>query len=243
MAKHVTNMTIYDVDHYTDEEREAIIQSYPEHEREARAKGIPMLGSGRVYPIAEERIKCDPMPIPAHWPQINGLDFGFDHPFAASNLAWDRDFDRIYVTKGYRESGQIPLIHSGALKPWGAWIPCAWPHDGLQHDKGSGMQLKEQYASHGLNMLHEHATHPEGGFGVEAGIAEILERMQTDRFKVFSTLDQWFEEFRMYHRLDGKIVKEREDLLDSTRVAVMMMRFAKVKPTGTIKAPNLGTIA
>lgn len=243
MAKHVTNMTIYDVDHYTDEERQEIIDSYPPHEREARAKGVPMLGSGRVYPIDEDTIKTDPIPIPKHWPQINGLDFGYDHPFGAANIAWDRDFDVIYVCKTYKEREATPLIHSGAVKPWGSWVPCAWPHDGYQHDKGSGMQLASQYRTHGLNMLHEHSTHTDGGFGVEAGIAEILERMQTSRFKVFSTLTDWFEEFRMYHRLDGKIVKEREDLMDATRIAVMMLRMAKVKPTGQLKAPKLGTMA
>jgi hypothetical protein len=34
--------------------------------------------------------------------QINGVDFGFDHPFAAINLAWDRA-DVIYITKTYRQ--------------------------------------------------------------------------------------------------------------------------------------------
>ena len=58
--------------------------SYPEHEREARTKGIPSLGSGRVFPIAEETILCDPIPIPKHWFQIVGIDFGWEHPFAAT---------------------------------------------------------------------------------------------------------------------------------------------------------------
>jgi hypothetical protein len=44
-------MTIHDAEHYTDEERERIIESYPEHEREARAKGIPTMGSGRIFQI------------------------------------------------------------------------------------------------------------------------------------------------------------------------------------------------
>ena len=34
----------------------------------------------------------------------------------------------------------------------------AWPHDGFQHDKGSGDQLAEQYRAQGLTMLAEHAT-------------------------------------------------------------------------------------
>jgi hypothetical protein len=69
------------------------------------------------------------------------LDFGWDHPFGAVNIAWDRDADVIYVTKTYREREATPIIHAAAIKPWGDWIPCAWPHDGYQHDKGSGEGL------------------------------------------------------------------------------------------------------
>lgn len=221
-------MSIDDAGHYTPEQRTAIVAAYPEHEREARAKGIPVLGSGRVFPIAEEKIRIEPIPIPSHWPQINGLDFGYDHPFAAVNCAWDKDADVFYVCKEYRERIATPLIHSGAVKPWGDWIPCAWPHDGLQHDKGSCEELASQYTAHGMNMLAEHATHPEGGYGVEAGIFEMLERMQTNRWKVFSTCGSWFGEFRLYHREDGKIIKLQDDLISASRVALMMKREAIV---------------
>ena len=51
--------------------------------------------------------------------------------------------------------------------------------------------------------------------------------METGKFKVFSPLLDWFEEFRLYHRKDGKVVKEGDDLLAATRYAVMMLRFAE----------------
>lgn len=224
-------MTIDDAEHYTPEQREAIVAAYPAHEREARAKGIPVLGSGRIFPIEEERIAIDPVPIPTHWARINGLDFGWDHPFAAASIAWDRDADVIYVTQGYREREQTPVIHTASIRPWGAWIPCAWPHDGYQHDKGSGEQLAAQYREQGLNVLVEHATHEDGGNGVEAGLMEMLDRMRTGRLKVFRTLTEWFEEFRLYHRKDGKVVKLRDDLLSATRYAIMMKRFATTAPS------------
>lgn len=229
MSRTVISMTIDDVEHYTQEDKDRIIASYPEHEREARAKGIPTMGSGRVYPVAEETIRITSFLIPREWPQIVGIDFGWDHPFGAARLAWDRDNDTVYVIDCYRVSKAVPAIHVAAVRPWGTWIPCAWPHDGLQHDKGSGDQLADQYRSAGLNMLHAHATHPEGGNGVEAGILKMLEMMQTGKFKVFSHLNDWFEEFRLYHRKDGKIVKERDDVLSATRYAFMMRRYAEVE--------------
>jgi phage terminase large subunit-like protein len=227
---HITNMTIDDVEHYTPEQRAAIIASYPAHERAARAKGIPTMGSGRVFPIEEEYIKCDAFPIPDHWPQLAGLDFGWDHPSAGTRMAWDRDNDIIYVIATHRAREQTPTLFAAAVKAWGNWIKWAWPHDGLQHDKGSGEQLAQQYKAAGLNMLPERATFDDGTNGVEAGVLEILERMQQGRLKVFSHLSEWFEEFNLYHRKDGLIVKKVDDLMSATRYVIMMKRFACVKP-------------
>jgi hypothetical protein len=57
----------------------------------------------------------------------------------------------------------------------------------------------------------------------------MLDRMQTGRFKVFRHLEDWFSEFRLYHRKDGKVVKEGDDLMAATRYGVMMLRFASTK--------------
>jgi phage terminase large subunit-like protein len=222
-------MTIHDALHYTEAERQKIIDSYPAHEKEARTLGIPTLGSGLIFPVMEESIKVEPFSIPKHWAQIGGMDFGYDHPFGAANLAWDRDSDIIYVTKDYRERQTTPIFHSAALKPWGTWLPWSWPHDGLQHDKGSGDELAGQYASNGLNMLPERATWLDGSNGVEAGLMEMLDRMLSGRWKVFTTCNHWLEERRLYHRKDGKIIKERDDVISASRYALMMLRFADVE--------------
>ena len=226
----VTTMTIDDAGHYSAEDRARIIAAYPPHEREARTKGIPSLGSGRIFPIEEAAISIDPIPISKHWPQIGGMDFGYDHPFGAVRMAWDRDNDCIYVTAVYREREATPIIHAAALKSWGEWLPWVWPHDGLQHDKGSGDQLALLYKGQGLKMWPERATFEDATNGVEAGIADMLQRMQTGRWKVFSNCREWFEEFRLYHRKDGKIVKERDDVLCASRYALMMKRVAITKP-------------
>jgi hypothetical protein len=224
--RHVTRMTINDAEHISPERRAEIIDSYPPHEREARIKGIPALGSGRIYPIAEEDISVAPFPFPPHWGQIAGMDIGWDHPTAAVKIAWDRDSDVMYVVACYRRSKATPLEHAATLRNWGEqWW--AWPMDALQAGKRDGRTIREDYVSSQLNMLATHATHADGGVSVEAGVIEILTRMQTGRFKVFANLADWFEEFRLYHRSDGKIVKDHDDLMDATRYAVMMRRFAE----------------
>jgi phage terminase large subunit-like protein len=222
---HVTTMTIGDAEHYTDEQRAAIIASYPAHERDARTKGVPSLGSGRIFAIDEESIKVAAFPIPSHWAQLGGIDFGWDHPSAGVRVAWDRDNDDFYVTACHRQKEQTPILFAHSLKEWPKWLPYSWPHDGLQHDKGSGEELAKQYKGAGLAMMPNRATFPDGGNGVEAGLQDMLQRMQLKKFKVFSHLSDWFEEFRMYHRKDGKVVKEADDLMAATRYAYMMRRY------------------
>ncbi len=238
-ARCVVQMTIDDALHYTDEQRADVIASYSEHEREARVKGVPTLGSGRVFPVLEERIICPPFDPPREWPRIIGLDFGFGHPFAAVGNAWDRNHDCMYVIQEYAESLTTPMIHAANIKPWGDWIPCAWPHDGLQHDKGSGLQLAQQYRDQGLNMLSERAQWPEGGFGVEAGIMMMLDRMKTGRLKVFSSCTGWLNEFRGYHRENGLLVKRRDDRISATRYAMMMLRYADTKPEPQLRTEDI----
>jgi phage terminase large subunit-like protein len=230
--RHVVTMTIDDVAHYSDEEKKRIIASYPQQELEARTKGIPILGSGRIFPITEERIAIEHRDIPSHWPRIGGMDFGWEHPFAAVELAWDRETDTVYVIKTHRLKEATPVVHAGALRSWGKELRWAWPRDGRRETlEGAGIALAEQYGDQGLNMLHEHAQFEDGSVSVEAGLMKMLTMMQGGRFKVFKHLNDWWEEFRLYHRKDGKVVKEYDDLMAATRYAVMMLRHAQ-----TVKA-------
>ena len=221
-------MTIEDAEHISAEERARIVASYPAHEREARTRGVPILGSGRIFPFPREALAVEAFPIPRHWARLGALDIGWDHPTAAVQIAHDRDADIIYVTHCYKVREASVAVHAGALKPWGHDLPWAWPHDAFQHDKGSGEQIAELYRTHGLKMLPEHAQFADDrGNGLEAGIFEMVDRMTTGRFKVFAHLEDWFEEFELYHRKDGKVFKERDDAISASRYATMMVRYAR----------------
>lgn len=220
------NMTIDDAEHISAEQKKRIIASYPAHEREARIKGTPSLGSGRIFPLSEDEIKVARFDIPSWFRVIGGIDFGWEHPTAAVRLAYNPDEDIIYVTHAHRLRETLPVIHASTLKTWGKNLRWAWPHDGLQHSKDSGIQLAEQYKREGLKMCDEKATFEDGSNGVEAGVIEMLDRMETGRWKVFDHLTEWFEEFRLYHRKDGKIFKEYDDLICASRYAMMMLREA-----------------
>jgi hypothetical protein len=236
MSRYAINATWDDVPHLTELQKETMLASYPLHMRDARSKGIPMLGQGAIFPVPDEVISIKPFICPDYWPRLGAMDFGYNHPFAAVELVYDDSSDVIYVTKTYRASSQTPIQHVAGVRNWGKWLPWAWPHDGLQHDKGSGEQLAKQYEDHGLNMLGSRATFPDGSNGVEAGLMLMLDRMETGRLKVFETEAEWFAEKRSYHRkaeksgLGVKIVKLRDDLMSATRYGVMMIRHAMLNP-------------
>jgi phage terminase large subunit-like protein len=234
----VINMTLDDAKHFSAEEKEKRLSGYAAHEREARAKGVPILGSGLIFHTPEEKLKVEDFKIPIYWAKLWGLDFGVGHPFGAVLIAWDKDMDVIYVVKCYRAKDQMPLQHAAAMKPalngFGWQIPCAWPQDGWQRQEFEGT-LKPValiYKARGLKMLPDHAKFPDGSNSTEAGIMEMQERMDDGRFKVFASCTEWFDEYRFYHREDGAIVKVEDDLMSASRVAVMDKRHARIVEMG-----------
>ena len=135
---------------------------------------------------------------------------------------------------------------ASAIKSTGDWIPVAWPHDGMSvGDKKTGIALKTLYEKEGVNMLDSWATHPpipdkqgkivegSGGNSVEGGLLDMHNRMETGRFKVFSTCVKFLSEKQQYHRKvkngQSHVVKLNDDVISAVRYAIMMLRHARVE--------------
>jgi hypothetical protein len=105
-----------------------------------------------------------------------------------------------------------------------------------------------QYRDASLDMMHEKATFEDGGVSVEAGVAEMHDRMRGGRWKVFKGQnDGWLEEYRLYYRKDGLLIKENDDALSASRYALMMRRFGqsdrgRASFHREIQYPNLGIV-
>ena len=69
---------------------------------------------------------------------------------------------------------------------------------------------------------------------------EMLTRMEQGKFKVFNTLYDWFQEYRLYHRKDGKLVKIKDDLMSATRYAVMSLRHSTSETSKWNRKGTLG---
>lgn len=234
----LTQATWDDCPHLTEAVKEQLLAVYSPHERDMRTKGIPIFGSGMVFPIPDEMIECEPFEIPRHWPRISAIDFGWDHPTAFVFMAMDPADGTKYVYAAWKKNKTLPAIHAISVRDVdmgvGDTIPMAWPHDGNQHDKGSGAALADQYREEGMNMLPFCFTNPpapgeaegSGGRSVEVGLFAMHTAMEGGKLKVFNTLRDWFMEKQMYHREDGKVVPASDDIMSATRYAFQSTRFA-----------------
>ena len=230
----LTTATWNDVDHLDEKTKNQLLAVYSPAEREMRSKGIPVFGSGLVYPVNEDEVTCDDFDIPEHFTRLAGIDFGFDHPTAITWTAFDPDDDIIYIYDEYRRSKETPLTHAAVINARSPGLPVAFPHDGLQHDKGSGVQLAQQYRDLGVSMLVKHFSNPpvegelNGNNSVEAGISELLQRFESGRLQIFKSCHETLEELRLYHRKNGKVVPIKDDLLSSMRYAALsIQRFGE----------------
>jgi phage terminase large subunit-like protein len=231
-----------DAPHLNEKVKEDLLASYPAHQRDMRTKGVPMLGHGRIYDLAEDDITCDPFDIPKHFRVIDGMDFGWDHPQSQVQLVHDAEQDMFYVTRAWKKSHAKAIEAWGATKLWAEDVPTAWPADGLQTEKGSAKQQKAYYVEAGFKLLDDHASWPDGSNGVEAGLFEIRDLMSSGKFKIFKGLRDLLDEVLQYHRDEnGKINKTRDDILDGMRYAYMMRRFA-ISYGDIGKAKNLAPI-
>lgn len=232
--RHAITMTIEDAEHIPPDEKARLIASWPAHEREARAQGVPMLGSGRIFTAPEDSVTEEPIApayIPPFWFKLGAVDFGIDHPFGYVVILWDKDADVIHVHYTYRVKDALPLQHAHAITQVAALVPVAWPVDGnIRRDDGKPMA--DHYKRHGVKMLVSHATWPDGSVSTEAGVMEIDEREKSGRIKYARNLTDLLEERRLYHRKDGKIVKLKDDLISALIRAVMAKRFARQVPLG-----------
>ena len=225
---YVQTATWDDAKHLSREDKDRFVKSYPEHERAARTRGVPMMGEGRVFPVDESSISVPAFEIPSYWTRICGIDFGISHPASGAWIAWDRDSDTLYVYDAYKRANETPIYHADAIKKRGEWIPVSWPHDGLNREKSGGKTLRDHYADAGVNMLGISARYDKdkgGAQPIEPIVMEMLERMKTGRFYVFSHLSEWFAEFRNLHRKDGKLSAVRDDMMKATMYGIIMKRY------------------
>jgi phage terminase large subunit-like protein len=228
-----TRIEAHQARHISAERRAQMEENYLPHEREARIHGIPQLGIARVFPFQIEQLLRNfhsdtAIKTWARW--IVGVDFGYGHPFAAALCAWVPETEEFWVVDGFKIDRAEAFHHIKRIAGMcrGLRIPVAWPHDGLQHEKGSGLPLADIYRRLGAPMLSKHAENKGGGFHMEPAIEEMAGYMKRGCFTIASHMTELAEELLNYHRdEDYKVVRLRDDLISAVRYAFMMRRSGR----------------
>jgi phage terminase large subunit-like protein len=206
-----------DAPHLSPETRADLFSSIPAYQRDARTKGIPQLGSGAIYAIADEDILVKPFEIPNHWPRAYGLDVGWNKT-AAIWAARDNETGVIYLYSEHYMGKEEPIVHTEAIKGRGVWIPGVIDPASKGRSQKDGTQLIELYRQAGLVLT-------PADNAVEAGIYACDQLMHAGKLKVFNSLSNLYSELRVYRRdKDGRVVKERDHAMDAMRYLVMSGR-------------------
>lgn len=227
-----------DVPHLDAGTKAELLAETPPYLRDARSKGTPSLGAGAIYPIPEDYIKVDPFPIPHHWPRAYSLDVGWNWT-AVLWCAWDPDTLTKYLYAEYKAGEELPTVHAAAIKARGEWIRGVIDPAANNRSQRDGERLMADYQMAGLDVTMSDNA-------VSAGILKCWEDLQTGRTKVFSTLQQFFQEYRLYRRDEkGRIIKKNDHLMDDMRYLHLSGRaVARTKPPvlpiGMIVPPSAG---
>tara|TARA_R100000951_G_scaffold7417_1_gene7071 strand:+ start:1970 stop:3223 length:1254 start_codon:yes stop_codon:yes gene_type:complete len=206
-----------DADHLSAEDVHDLEESIPAHTKEARSKGIPSVGEGRVYPIADSQISVPRFKIPDYYEHIYGLDFGWQDPTAAVFIARDPDTDTSYIYNTYKLAEQTPVSHANNLLQLGSdqIMGVSDPFGGTQRGQSDGVQMIERYLNAGLDIVSAERTFKQNG------IATVLELMLSGKLKVFEDLSDWWGEFRIYgYDKKGKPNDKHDHLMDAMRYGI-----------------------
>jgi hypothetical protein len=224
-----------DVPHLNEDQKAKLLAAIPVHQRDARTKGIPILGAGQIYPVEEESVLVDPFELPPHWPKAYAMDVGWNRT-AAIWGSWDRQSDVVYLYSEHYAGQQPPSVHADAIKARGDWIMGAIDPASAGSSQKDGTKLIDEYRNLGLNL------HPADNT-VEAGIMACYQRYVSGRLKIFKTLRNTRSELRIYRRDEnGKIVKENDHLMDAKRYLIMTgMMLARTEPDGDADEYNMAT--
>jgi hypothetical protein len=150
-VKHISQCDWSQVPHLDEAAKAQILASTPVYQRDARTRGIPQLGAGAIYPLAESDIVVPRFDIPDDWPRSYALDVGWNRTAVVWG-ALDPITKVAYLYHEYYRSQAEPVIHATVIKAAGEWIPGVVDPGCLGSSQIDGRTLMEMYGNLGLDL-------------------------------------------------------------------------------------------
>lgn len=242
---YVKSASWWDAPHITQEMIDKMLAGIPEYQRDMRSKGLPVIGTGAVFPYSEEEITESDIQVEGHWKVVAAIDIGHNvDPSVITFTAYDEENDKLYVYDEIyldddRSAKAIAEAIKGSSTPN---IPVVVPGDGGLSDSSApdtyGKQLRDVY---GINVHPNVFRNPtcilldptKVNKSIETGLVEMRRRFSDGSLKVSSHCDNILREMRQYFYKPkgGRVKPTGEDH------AIDSMRYSTMSALGFIGAP------
>ena len=239
----MVNTTMWDQPHLSKEAIEETLAATPVYLRDAVAKGIPVVGQGRVYPHALDAITYNPKDVPINpkWEHIIGIDFGGTRdPAAAVLMARNPETEEVFIFEEWCDT--LFEERDFARKIWSldATAPVAWPKDGARKTTKGAETFVSKLEDMGVNLLHKPFKNPPGMDGkanhyIYPGLVAINDAFATNRMKISTECATLLREIENYAYKENGAPEGKDHLCDAMRYGFQMLVQDWGEPLGNFK--------
>ena len=208
-----------DVPHLSEKAKKSALSKIPEYLVEAKTKGIPYLGEGRVFQFDLSKfVEKAVFKIPEHFSRAFAIDPGIKNA-AILWLAIDPDTGITYIYSEHGAHQQSIYSVADVIKGHGDWIPGVMdPFYGPQSSRESAAKIIDLYRETGLDI--ELCDRKGSGYK-EGGIETVKVAFLTGKLRIFPQCTQLISQLNIYHRnKKGKTGNTPDDFVDALRYAI-----------------------
>lgn len=212
------NVTWWDAPELFNEEQiKKKLAALPDHEKELRSKGLPAVGKGAVFKIADDLISVEEInPLP-HWQVLAAIDFGHVvDPSVIAIVLHDPDNDIFYLYDLFyldqsEEERSPQNIAKIILESDYRGIPVIVPHDSGKDSNANesngkllsrlGVNVHPQVAQNPPDTqlrVQKMGTKTKSVFNIETGLTEMRFLMNEGKLKINTSCYDWFREKHSY---------------------------------------------
>lgn len=237
---YIKSASWYDCPNFTPEQIEKELSTIPAWQREMRSMGIPVIGTGAIFPYADEDITVNSVNPRAHWQAVIALDWGVSVDATVIAVMIhnpDADiyylYDLIYCDASDYDRSPANVADIINNSPY-AGLPVIRPHDhpalsNQLRDLGVNVQIPPASNPPASQLRVKRAsTDSRGAQDIQTGIDEMNYLLSEGRLKIMAHCYKWFEEKRTYYyrliKSSGKLERTKPDhAIDASRYALMAL--------------------
>lgn len=235
-----------DVPHLTEDMKQQLLAGVAEWQHDMRIRGLPVIGSGAVFPFDDSDLIVDEFPIPDHYLIDAGIDIG--HTSDSSTVMYaamdnpDPSIATFYLFNEWEgDNKKDPSLGNPDAMSYfiknSAYssIPVIAPHDA-----GAVSGAPEAYASklraQNINVSWDTFHNPyDSKVGIsslqkapsnnnpETGLVLMRQLMAEGRLKIFRNCTTWLNEKRSYYYKENGKRSKPDHMQDAGRLAVVSL--------------------